>query len=245
MVFHCQECGKKVDEAFQFCPFCGKKLIKPKICMNCGMKLKDNFKFCPECGRKWSPSEKISKSKTKKTESVEKANVEKQEKKSQYKDRTENRAISPKFISNIMKKIKKPGKKILMILTIIVIIIIIASAVIFLNPFSSNGTTAGGTFTIDVDNYSDDIHYCIIVDGFPSIGTLTDPNIMAAGDSLTFTINENDLIIKKNIHSITFYASNDDAASWVDATASGVTESASFEITNVDQGISVNCTGYQ
>ena len=40
---HCQECGKKVEENFQFCPFCGKKLIKPKICSNCGAKLKENF----------------------------------------------------------------------------------------------------------------------------------------------------------------------------------------------------------
>ncbi len=66
MVMHCQECGKKAEENFQFCPFCGKKLIKPKICSNCGAKLKENFMFCPECGKKWDSSEKSVMSKPKK-----------------------------------------------------------------------------------------------------------------------------------------------------------------------------------
>lgn len=49
----CVHCGAQVtDTGYQFCPSCGKKLIKARFCEECGCKLGPDMAFCPQCGKK-------------------------------------------------------------------------------------------------------------------------------------------------------------------------------------------------
>ena len=248
MVISCQECGKEVEERFQFCPFCGKKLIKPKICSNCGVKLKENFMFCPECGKKWDSSEKtvVPKSEKEKKTGVEKVEETKPLEKPKFVEKVEPKAALPKISRRLPSKLRMPGKKVLMIISVICVVLVVAAAVILFNPFDTNGTSSGGgAFTITIENnYSDSVEYYLLIDGYYKYGSLDTSITMETGGSTTITINENDLSIKKSTHGAALFASIDDV-SWVSSTASSVTESATFEISGDNGSISVNCTGSQ
>ena len=254
MVISCQECGKEVEESFQFCPFCGKKLIKPKICSNCGFKLKENFMFCPDCGKKWDSSEKTimpksekeKKTGVKKAETIEKVEETKplEEPKSEKKEKT--KISMPKISFSKPSKLKRPGKKVLAILLVICVVIVAAAAVILFNPFNTNGTpSGGGTFSVTVENnFGETVKYYLTIDGYHRIGSPDNPYDIADGGSAPVNINENDLSIQKNVHEVSLFAS-EDGLSWVSSTAFGVTESATFEISGDNGSISVNCTGSQ
>ena len=48
---YCVECGKKLEEDFKVCPYCGKKIVverKTKYCHLCGIVLNEDGK-CPVC----------------------------------------------------------------------------------------------------------------------------------------------------------------------------------------------------
>ena len=49
----CPHCGFDVSEDFQFCPKCGKQLIRG--CPKCSYVCPPEFLFCPRCGTKVSP----------------------------------------------------------------------------------------------------------------------------------------------------------------------------------------------
>lgn len=233
MVMHCQECGKKAEENFQFCPFCGKKLIKPKICSNCGAKLKENFMFCPECGKKWSSSEKHLIPKSKKTE------------KPTPSKKAKSKAASPKMSLKFLKNFKRPGKKVLMIISVICIVLVAAAAVIVFNPFNNaNSSSSGGrTFAITIDNNFGSTVSCYITVGQLRYGDI-DYSIQS-GDSFPIVVVEDSLnsIILNSDYDITLYVSSDDGES--QATASDVTESATFVISDDNGTLSVNCTESQ
>ncbi len=236
MVMHCQECGKKAEENFQFCPFCGKKLIKPKICSNCGAKLKEIFMFCPECGKKWSSSGKSFIPESKKTE------------KPTPSKKAKSKAASSKMSLKFLKNFKRPGKKVLMIISVICIVLVAAAAVIVFNPFNTNGTSSGGeTFTVTVENnYNDAVEYYFIVDGINSYGSPDATYTIDTDDPpMTYNINENDLTIKKNVHEIILHVSIDGFSWETPASALGVTESATFVISDDNGTLSVNCTESQ
>jgi len=56
---NCQYCNAKgLLEEFNFCPFCGKKLISSGVCGNCGFNNPESAKFCQECGSLLSVSGK-------------------------------------------------------------------------------------------------------------------------------------------------------------------------------------------
>lgn len=254
MVISCQECGKEVEERFQFCPFCGKKLIKPKICSNCGFKLKENFMFCPDCGKKWDSSEKTimpkpekeKKTGVEKAETIEKVEETKPLEKPKSVEKVEPKAALPKISRRLPSKLKMPGKKVLMIISVICIVLVAAAAVILFNPFDTNGTSSGGgAFTITIENnYSDSVKYYLTIDGYYRVGSHDNSIEIVTDGSTTVNINEDDLSIKKSTHEATLFASIDDV-SWVSSTASSVTESATFEISGDNGSISVNCTGSQ
>ena len=252
MVMHCQECGEKVEEKFQFCPFCGKKLIKPKICSNCGAKLKENFMFCPECGKKWDSSEKSVMSKPKKAEKTEIGDkVEKAEpvEKTTPSKKAKSNAASPKMSLNFLKNFKRPGKKVLMIISVICVVLVVAAAVILFYPFNGTGGTSfnGGTFTVTVENnYNDSVKYYFIVDGINSYGSPDATYEIDTDDPpMTYNINEDDLTIKKNVHEIILHVSIDGFSWETPGIVPGVTESATFEIFDDNGIISVNCTESQ
>jgi len=247
MVIHCQECGEKVEEKIQFCPFCGKKLIKPKICSNCGTKLKEKFMFCPECGNKWASSEKIVMSKPIKaetTESSKKVEATKPVEKPKPVEKVKSKKSSPKVSIGFLRNFKMPGKKVLMIISVICIVLVVATAMILFNPFSNsnnNGgsSSAGRTFTITIDNNFSSTVSCYLTVGPLRYGDIDysiqpgDPFIIAVvEDSLNPNLFSND-------YNITLYVSSDEGES--QATASGVTTSATFVISDVD-GLNVNCT---
>lgn len=49
--FHCVHCGERIeDESYQFCPGCGKTLVRSCFCEECGKALTADMKFCPYCG---------------------------------------------------------------------------------------------------------------------------------------------------------------------------------------------------
>lgn len=50
----CQACGFLIDDDFNFCPGCGKKLPETMAnnCSGCGAKMTENTAFCSKCGRK-------------------------------------------------------------------------------------------------------------------------------------------------------------------------------------------------
>jgi len=254
MVISCQECGKEVEERFQFCPFCGKKLIKPKICSNCGFKLKENFMFCPDCGKKWDSSEKTimpksekeRKTGVKKAETIEKVEETKPLEEPKSVEKVEPKAALPKISRRLPSKLKMPGKKVLMIISVIGIVLVAVAAMILFNPFDTNGTSSGGgTFSVTVENnYSDSVEYYFIIDDYYNIGSLNTPYTLLTDDSMTFNINENDLTIPKNQHKVTLSAYVNDGP-WISETTSDVTESATFEISGDNGSISVNCTGSQ
>jgi len=250
MVINCQECGKKVEEKFQFCPFCGKKLIKPKICSNCGNKLKENFLFCPECGKKWDSSKKsiVSVPKIVKTKE-EKKPVEEKIPEEKPKPKIRTVSTKPTKQKNVLDKIKMPGEKVLIILFVVIIIIVAAAAVIVINPFGSGDeeSSVGGSFSVTVENsYDDDVEYYFIVDGINSYGNPDSPYEIGSGDSpVTYNINSGDLIIKRNTHEIKFHASLD-GISWIGySSADSVSESATFKIVDDDGSLGVNCTESQ
>lgn len=248
MVMHCQECRKKVEENFQFCPFCGKKLIKPKICSNCGAKLKENFMFCPECGKKWDSSEKSVMSKPKKAEKTEiDDKVEKAEpvEKTTPSKKAKSTAASPKISLNFLKNFKRPGKKVLMIISVICIVLVVAAAVIVFYPFNNaNSSSSGGrTFAITIDNNFGSTVSCYLTVGQLRYGDI-DYSIQS-GDSFPIVIVEDSLnpILLNSDYDITLYVSSDDGES--QATAFDVTESVTFEIFDDNGIISVNCTESQ
>ena len=230
MEMYCQECGKKVEDSFQFCPFCGKKLIKPKICSNCGAKLKENFTFCPECGKKWDSSEKPLISKSKKTE----------------KTGIEAKVASPKRPLKFLKNFKRPSKKVLTIISVVFVVLVVAAAMIVFYPFNnanSNNAYGGRTFSINIENnYSGNVN-CNLKVGALHYGE--DDFLISSGESFTTAVLEDSLnsIILNNDYDITLYLSSDDGES--QATAFGVTESATFVISGDAGSINVNCTESQ
>jgi len=48
----CKHCNSEIEKDAQFCPNCGKKVIKGRQCINCGEELEDESEFCPQCGTK-------------------------------------------------------------------------------------------------------------------------------------------------------------------------------------------------
>ena len=255
MGMYCQECGEKVEGNFQFCPFCGKKLIKPKICSNCGNKLKENFNFCPECGKKWDESKKAIIQKIKKEEKkeipkdepVKKVEEIKPDEKPKPVAKVKSKATKHKISLNFLGKIKRPGKKVLIIISVICIVIVVAAAMMLFNPFNTNVTSpGGGTLAITVENmHSDYVNYFLIIDSFPVVGSLDNPSVMGSNDApLNLNINEDDLTIVKNVHTVTLFASLDDAV-WESCKIFDVTQSASFEISVEIEAIVINCTASQ
>lgn len=244
MATHCQECGKKVEDKFQFCPFCGKKLIKPKICSNCGAKLEENFMFCPECGKKWGSSEKSFIPKSKKTE---KAGIEDKVEKTMPSKKAKSNAASPKRSRSFLKNFKRPGKKVLMIISVICIVLVVAAAVIMFYPFNNANTNSssygGRTFAITIDN-----NFGSTVSCYLKVGQLRYGNIdysIQSGDSFPIVVVEDSLnpILLNSDYDITLYVSSNDGES--QATAFDVTESVTFEIFDDNGIVSVNCTESQ
>ena len=241
MANYCKDCGEKIEEKFQFCPFCGKKLIKPKICSNCGYKLKDTHQFCPECGTKCESSDKktiLPSKKDNKNDEKEKIEDEKPVKK----PKTLKKPKKPYFSISFFKNFKK-SKKMILILSIIIIVIIAAAALLILNPFNPNNNTSGITFSISVQNdYGDDIQYYLIFDGYYHIGDINNPFDLINGDSTNpITVNENDLTIKKNTHSVTLFVSIDET-SWDSGIASITSESVDFLVSNLDGAVNITYT---
>lgn len=241
---------KKVEENFQFCPFCGKKLIKPKICSNCGAKLKENFMFCPECGKKWDSSEKFVMSKPKKAEKTEiDDKVEKAEpvEKTTPSKKTKSKAASPKISLNFLKNFKRPGKKVLMIISVICIVLVVAAAVIVFYPFNNANTNSssygGRTFSITIENNYGSTVSCYLKVGELRYGENDFP--ISSRETFTTAVIEDSLnpILLNSDYDITLYVSSDDGES--QATAFDVTESVTFEIFDDNGIISVNCTESQ
>ena len=231
---HCQECGKKVEEKFQFCPFCGAKLIKPKICSNCGAKLKESFMFCPECGKKWGSSEKSFIPKSKKTE------------KTTPSKKARSKTAPPKMSLSFLKNFKRPGKKMVLIISIICIVLVVATAMMVFYNFSdttSNNTYGGRTFLINIENnYSGNVN-CNLKVGALHYGE--DDFSISSGETFTTAVLEDSLnsILLNSNYDITLYVSSDDGES--QATAFGVTESATFVISGDGESIGANCTESQ
>lgn len=44
-------CGATINDGMQFCPNCGRKIVKSLYCSNCGEKLLPDVKFCSNCGK--------------------------------------------------------------------------------------------------------------------------------------------------------------------------------------------------
>jgi uncharacterized membrane protein YvbJ len=236
MVMHCQECGKKAEGNFQFCPFCGKKLIKPKICSNCGAKLKEKFMFCPECGKKWGSSEKHLIPKPKKAE------------KTMPSKKANSKAASSKMSLCFLKNFKRPGKKVLMIISVICVVLVVAAAVIVFYPFNNantNNSSGGRTFSITIENnYSSNVD-CYLTVGQLRYGENNNDYSIQSGESFPIVVVEDALnpILLSSDYDITLYVSSDDGES--QATAFDVTESATFVISGDAESISVNCTESQ
>ena len=55
----CSKCRKKFRDEFEFCPYCGIKLLLPDqmLCSKCNKVIKLDFKFCPYCGQTTSNEE--------------------------------------------------------------------------------------------------------------------------------------------------------------------------------------------
>lgn len=255
MVISCQECGKEVEERFQFCPFCGKKLIKPKICSDCGFKLKENFMFCPDCGKKWDSSEKTimpkpekeKKTGVEKAETIEKVEETKPLEKPKSVEKVEPKAALPKISRRLPSKLKMPGKKVLMIISVICIVLVAAAAVILFNPFNNantNGSPYGGrTFSIVIENnYGSNVICNLKVGAF--LYGISDFSIPSGETFLTEVIEDalNQILLSSD-YDITLFVSSDEGES--SDTAIGVTESATFVISDDNGIISVNCTGSQ
>ena len=47
-ILQCPHCNKKLNEDFEFCPYCGKSV--KLACSNCKRELSEDFEFCPYCG---------------------------------------------------------------------------------------------------------------------------------------------------------------------------------------------------
>lgn len=251
MVKYCSECGNEIEAGFKFCPECGKKLmVRPMSCPDCGAKLKEKFKFCPECGKELLPSIEKAMPKSKKVEKTETSKMVEETKpveKPKPVAKVKSKATKPKISLNFLGKIKRPGKKVLMIISVICIVLVVGAAMMLFNPFNTNVTSpGGGTLAITVENmHSDSVNYFLIIDSFPVVGSLDNPSVIGSNDApLNLNINEDDLTIVKNVHTVTLFASLDDAV-WESCKIFDVTQSASFEISVENEAIVINCTASQ
>ena len=251
MVKYCSECGNGIESGYKFCPECGKKLmVRPTSCPDCGSKLKEKFKFCSECGREISPSIEKAMIKPKKVEKTETSKMVEETKpveKQKHIAKVKPKVAKPKISLSFFSKFKRPGKKVLMLVSIICIALVVAAAsLITLNPYNMANTVSfnEGSFLITVENtYDETVDYFLLIDDYYGIGKLDNPYELIIDDSIAITINEKDLTVQKNSHKITLYVYNE--VSWISEEVLGVTESATFVISDDNGILNINCTMLQ
>jgi len=211
-----------------YCSKCGNNLEDDfKYCPECGKNLSGSFYFCAECGKKAANAEK--------EKTVDTAPAVSEPKKEKIKFKL------PKFLTKI------PKKTLIIIIAIICIVAVVGATAIIYYPFDGGGATRGGRiFTLTITNdYSNNANCILLTDSLKQ-GVYGNAGFtIYANDEEVITINEDDLMFQREAYKIELRVTIDDVEEV--ATATAVSDSASFIIDNVEGQVDefyVNCTGF-
>ena len=195
-------------------------------CSVCGNKLEDDVKFCPDCGEKIPPVQE-----TKKVETKTKAKTKKK--------KTTTKFSLPKL------PLKNAPKPVIAGIALLCIAIIAVAGVVVISPFDATGSivkVGGRVFSVDIENTCDADATCYLTVGglrynhFGANGEFKVPS----GDSITITLVEDVLFRQDTSYEIILFAT---IGYTEKGTASDVTESVEFSISQTDGELIIESTG--
>ena len=203
-----------------------------KKCSVCGNELEDDVKFCPDCGEKVPPVQE-----TKKVETKTKSKAKTKKKK------TMTKFSLPKL------SLKNAPKPVIAGIALLCVAIIAVAGIVVISPFDITGSvakvkpnTGGRVFSVDIENTCDADATCYLTVGglrytyFGANGEFKVPS----GDSITITLVEDVLFRQDTSYEITLFATTDYTEK---GTASDVTESAEFSISQTEGELIIDSTG--
>ena len=195
-------------------------------CSVCGNKLEDDVKFCPDCGEKVPSAQE-----TKKVETKTKAKTKKK--------KTTTKFSLPKL------SLKNAPKPVIAGIALLCIAIIAVAGVVVISPFDTTGSivkVGGRVFSVDIENTCDADATCYLTVGglrynhFGANGEFKVPS----GDSITITLVEDVLFRQDTSYEIILFAT---IGYTEKGTASDVTESVEFSISQTDGELIIESTG--
>ncbi|MEM0466827.1 MAG: zinc-ribbon domain-containing protein [Candidatus Thermoplasmatota archaeon] len=207
-----------------------------RFCPECGDEVEDGFKFCPDCGAAVPNVKKTKTTVSKKTKQAKKPDVD--EDSIKQKPVQEKKEIPFKTFLRVFSKRRTR----IAVLGIFLVALIVAAAVLFVSPLELTSAVAKQprTFTIMIENtLKKDVPCSLKFDALKYIKQ-GDPLNIPAGETVTITVNEKDLLVQNDKYDVTLYATIE----YMDEiTAFDITKSASFRICPETDGTFLSCTG--